>query len=464
MSNNEININQEQLYDALKEEITYEEQNELEDELIDVDQDNRKIIWQPKDFTIREFVSMHADGDLNLQPDYQRNYVMNPKQASRLVESVMMDVPLPVIYLAEEKDNTYSVIDGQQRLTSFISFIHGTIHGTTNTFYLRGLKVFTELNRKTFADLTSEQQKKIRSTTLHSIVIKKESNEDIKFEIFERLNTGSIKLNEDEIRNTVYRGNFMHLLSDLGESKEFHKLIRKSNFRQRMIYRGMALRFFALAEKSYLNYKPSIKQFCNKYLRDNRNISSEKQRELRELFKHCVDCMYSVFGENAFRRLIPGNTKDPNGSWTTTRINMALFDIQMCGFTQYSKNQIIPKADAIREAMLNLMTSNDDFIDAILIETSAKQKLQTRFEIWFKALKDIIEHDVSPRVFDFKTKQLLFVQDPTCKICQQQILQIDDAEVDHINPYSKGGKTILENAQIAHRYCNRNKSNRTIEK
>ena len=294
MSNNEKNPSQEEIYDALKEEITYEEQNELENERLEVDQDDRKIIWQPKDFTIREFVTMHTDGDLNLQPEYQRNYVMNPKQASRLVESVLMDVPLPVIYLAEEKDNTFSVIDGQQRLTSFISFIRGTVHGTTESFYLRGLKVFPELNRKTFADLPLEQQKKIRATTLHSIVIKKESNEDIKFEIFERLNTGSIKLNEDEIRNTVYRGSFMQLLADLGESKEFDKLVRKKNFKQRMIYRGMVLRFFALSEKSYLNYKPSIKQFCNKYLRDNRNISTEKQKELRELFKHCVDCMYSV--------------------------------------------------------------------------------------------------------------------------------------------------------------------------
>lgn len=459
MSNNEKQVNQEELYDALKEEITYEEQNELENELLEVSQDDRKIIWQPKDFTIREFVTMHTDGDLELQPGYQRNYVMNSKQASRLVESVLMDVPLPVIYLAEEKDNTFSVIDGQQRLTSFISFIRGTIHGTTDPFYLRGLKVFPELNRKTFSDLSAEQQKKIRATTLHSIVIKKESNEDIKFEIFERLNTGSIKLNEDEIRNTVYRGSFMDLLADLEESKDFHKLVRKENYKNRMIYRGMILRFFALSEKTYLNYKPSIKQFCNKFLRDNRNMSPEKQKELRELFKHCVDCMYSVFGENSFRRFIPGTTKDHNGSWTTTRINMALFDIQMCGFAQYSKSQIIPKADAIRETMLNLMSSNEEFIDAILIQTSDRQKLQTRFEIWFKALKEIIDQDTTARAFDFRTKQLLFTQDPTCKLCEQQILHIDDAEVDHILPYSKGGKTVIENAQITHRFCNRNKSN-----
>ena len=92
----------------------------------------------------------------------------------------------------------------------------------------------------------------------HTIIIKKESNDDVKFEIFERLNTGSIKLNEDEIRNTVYRGKYINLLAELENNETFHKLIKKDNFKKRMIYRGMILRFFALSEKSYLNYKPSI--------------------------------------------------------------------------------------------------------------------------------------------------------------------------------------------------------------
>ena len=110
-------------------------EKELENELIDIeylteneeleidDSENRKIVWQPKDFSIREFLSMMQDGDLDLQPEYQRKYVATPKIASKLIESIIMDVPIPVIYLAEEKDGTYSVIDGQQRLTSFLSFL-----------------------------------------------------------------------------------------------------------------------------------------------------------------------------------------------------------------------------------------------------------------------------------------------------------------------------------------------------
>lgn len=198
-------------------------------EVLDIKTDERKIIWQAKDFSIREFASMTTDGELILQPEYQRNFVASASISSRLIESILMDVPIPVIYLAQERDGTFSVIDGQQRLTSFLSFVNGK-YPNGEEFKLTGLTVLTELNRLTFALLSRELQTKIRTTTIHSIIIKKESNEDIKFEIFERLNTGSTKLNEDEIRNTVYRGAYIKLLSELAANPTFHELVRKENF------------------------------------------------------------------------------------------------------------------------------------------------------------------------------------------------------------------------------------------
>ena len=454
-------MNQKTLEELQKEEeqdfLDVTDDNELELEKVE---DERKIIWQAKDFSIREFSSMLQDGDLELQPEYQRNFVATPKIASKLIESVLMEVPIPVIYLAEEKDSTYSVIDGQQRLTSFLSFINGAFPDGEQ-FKLTGLKVFKELNRKTFAELEKEYQNKIRTTTLHTIVIKKESNEDVKFEIFERLNTGSIKLNEDEIRNTVYRGDYVRLLSELEQNETYHQLVRKDNYKKRMIYRGMILRFFALSEKTYLNYKPSMKQFCNRELRDNRYLAEEKSKEYRNRFLDCVDMVKVVFGENAFRRYVPGDSENESGKWIATRINMALYDIQMCGFVNYSKNEVLRNADYIREAVLDLMINNKEFIDSILIQTSDKTVLKTRFKIWFNKLDEIIgNNEYEKRTFSYQTKKELFAKNPTCAISGQQILAIEDAEVDHIVPYSKGGKTEIENAQLVLRYFNRQKSNR----
>jgi hypothetical protein len=431
--------------------------NQEEDLTID-ENENRKIIWQAKDFSIREFSSMLQDGDLELQPQYQRKYVASPKIASKLIESILMDVPIPVIYLAEENDGSYSVIDGQQRLTSFISFINGK-YPDGDLFKLTGLKVLKELNRKQFSDIDKEFQNKIRKTTLHTIIIKKESNDDVKFEIFERLNTGSIKLNEDEIRNTVYRGKYINLLSELEENETFHELVKKDNFKNRMIYRGMILRFFALSEKSYLNYVPSMKQFCNKELRDNRNLSDEKIKEYKSRFLDSLDMVKVVFGENSFRRYIPNNENE-NGYWAKSRINMALYDIQLCGFVNHSKNDVFRNADYIRESMLDLMINNQKFIDSILIQTSDRNVLKTRFKLWLEKLDEIIgDSNYQSRTFSYQTKKELFEKNSVCSISGQRILSIDDCEVDHIKPFSKGGKTELSNAQLVLRYFNRAKNN-----
>ncbi|RYU83822.1 GmrSD restriction endonuclease domain-containing protein [Hymenobacter persicinus] len=433
--------------------------DESQHEVLDVKADERKIIWQAKDFSIREFASMTADGELVLQPEYQRNFVASAAISSRLIESVLMDVPIPVIYLAQERDGTYSVIDGQQRLTSFLSFVDGK-YPNGDEFKLTGLTVLTELNRLTFSQLSRELQTKIRTTTIHSIIIKKESNEDIKFEIFERLNTGSTKLNEDEIRNTVYRGAYIKLLAELADEPVFHELVRKENFRNRMVYRGMILRFLAVSEKSYLNYKSSMMQFCNKELRDNQNLSPAKAKEYKQRFLHCLDLVKTVFGTKAFRRYIPGTENAP-GRWADGQINMALFDLQMNGFVHYSKNDVLRNADYIREAVLDMMANNAEFQMLIGFKTSDTDNVNRRFRMYYDMLENIItDKGYSHRTFSPQLKEKLFKESPVCAISGQQILAIEDAEVDHIVPYSKGGPTTAENAQLVLRYFNRAKNNK----
>lgn len=443
-------------------DLSREEDLEIEsvtqdDSSLTLEENERKIIWQAKDFSIREFLTMKNDGELDLQPEYQRNFVASDQIASKLIESILLDVPIPVVYLAEESDGSYSVIDGQQRLTSFISYLEGKFPDS-RPFKLSGLKVLSELNRKLFTDLDIGLQKKIRSTTIHSIIIKKESNADIKFEIFERLNTGSTKLNEDEIRNTVYRGEYISLLAELSENATFHNLVRKDNFKKRMIYRGMILRFFALSERSYLNYKSSMKQFCNRELRDNRHINAEKAQEYRNRFEHCLDLVKIVFGDKAFRRYIPGTDNEP-GKWTTGQINMALFDLQMVCFANRTKNEVLSNADSIREELLNMMTTDMQFQNLIGYKTSDTDNVKKRFQLYMDMLDRVIgDSTYKLRTFPFSLKEELYNDSPYCAISKQKILAIEDAEVDHIIPYSKGGKTEKENAQLVLRHFNRAKS------
>ena len=436
------------------------------DEVI-VDKHDKKIYWQPKDFSIRELNIMKTtDGELDLRPQYQRNFVFDKRKASRLIESILLEVPIPVIYFAEESDGKYSVIDGQQRLTSFLSFVDGKfpVGKSFTDFTLSGLDILSGLNKKTFSELDPALQSKIKSTTLHTIIIKKESDEDAKFEIFERLNTGSVKLNEDEIRNSVYRGPYIDLLEELSNDATFEKLVRKPNYKNRMFYRGMILRFFAISGQNIGLYRPSMKQYCNKELRNWRNLSKEKADEYRKRFKQSVELCRSIFGDNAFRRFNLGKSEaERDGSWVASRINMALFDVQMCGFTVYGQSHVHGHYDEIREAMLKLMCNDKEFSDAIELKTSGREQMGIRFKKWLDTLDAITKgSSSSSRVFPYAVKKQLFDEDPTCKLCGNRIMAIEDAEVDHIKPYSQDGTTTPDNAQLAHRYCNRRKSDKPM--
>jgi hypothetical protein len=249
----------------------------------------KKIFWRPMDYSIQELYNKNKTGEIDLSPTWQRNYVYDKIKASRLIESVLLDVPLPAIYLAEEADGTMSVIDGQQRLSTFFFFMDDKfpVGQEWTEFRLNGLKLL-DLKCK-YVDLEKPMRLKIQNTPIHVIKILNESDEDVKFDIFERLNTGSMKLNEDEIRNSVYRGPYIELLDELAQDETFNRLVRKPNFKNRMFYRGMVLRFLALTEKNYLLYKPSMKQFCNKELREHRYLSPDKADESRKRFRKCVD-------------------------------------------------------------------------------------------------------------------------------------------------------------------------------
>jgi hypothetical protein len=133
----------------------------------------------------------------------------------------------------------------------------------------------------------------------------------------------------------------------------------------------------------------------------------------------------------------------------------------MYGFTDYEKNQIYPKIDAIKEELIWLMTHNQGFIDSITISTNDKSKVLERFEKWMRALRDIVGYPVKePRTYSFSVKKNLYDTNNRCSICEQEIRFLDDSEVDYVDFYWRGGKTIPANAQLVHRFCNRQRGGR----
>jgi len=416
---------------------------------LEIDESQRKIFALPSDPAIIDLHRRYLRGKVILNPEFQRFHVWDRATSSRLIESVLLNVPIPIIYLAEENDGNYSLIDGQQRLRAFFDFLE-------NKLELHGLTVLQELNGKEFNQISPDYQDKLENSTIHTIEIKKESSIDIKFEIFERLNRGSMKLNDQELRNCIYRGKYNQLINTLALNKDFLGLLGLKEPHKRMFDRELVLRFFSMYHATYLKYKPPAKQFMNSDMEKYRNVTEEDEKELTETFKKTVQMTKTVFADNAFKRFVVGTDKNPNGEWERRRINQALFDVIMFGFSQYGQNQVIPNSDAIREELIWLMSHDTEFIESIIIGTSDRPKVYSRFEKWLHALKSIVGSPrTEPRNFSLDIKEKLFKNNPTCAICQQRIHNLDDSEVDHIEHYWRGGKTIPENARLTHRYCNR---------
>ena len=197
--------------DIVQQALVFEDNEEQEEVSVVLSEDKRTIQTDSSDPEIDSLYRKWKDGRLNLQPNFQRHFVWDRKKASRLIESILLSVPLPIIYLAEEPNNKIIVIDGQQRLTSFFSYIDGKFPDSSR-FHLTGLEVFSELNNKPFSQLKQEYQDQIRDYHIRVVTIKKNSDPTLKFEIFKRLNTGAMPLNDMELRNSIYQGKYMELL------------------------------------------------------------------------------------------------------------------------------------------------------------------------------------------------------------------------------------------------------------
>lgn len=382
----------------------------------EITEGQRRIHFTTPDRKIQDLHTDYRRGDLDTRPPFQLGYVWDQKKASRLIESVILRVPIPVIYTAEEQDGSEIVIDGQQRLLSLFSFIDNSFPKTGEPFKLTGLDVLKELNGTAFKDWDRPRQKQFQSYSLSMITITKDSDKDVRFEIFERLNTGSVKLNDQELRNCVFRGSYNDFIRELADNADFQFILNSPALHERMLDSEFVLRFFTFQQTNFTKYKGSMKQFLNKEISSRRELKEAEKKELRATFKKSVELTRTVFGEKAFRRLVLGSAKNRASTWEERKVNRGLYDILMYGFSLYEKRDVVPFADPLREELLWLSTSNDMFIDALSGSgTDSKDKIQLKFETWISSLRDILGYSKpEPRAFSRELKERIWKANPTC--------------------------------------------------
>ena len=238
------------------------------------------------------------DGEAIFIPDFQRNFVWTIAQASRFIESLLLGLPVPGVFLFKEPDTQkLMVVDGQQRLRTLQSFYNGFFND--KRFKLIG--VSDELSQKTYDTLAPEDQRRLDDSILHATIFeqsKPDKDRNSIYEVFERLNTGGTPLNHQEIRACVYRGDLNQLLSELAENKYWQKLYSAKGNRKKD--EEIILRFFSLYFRLD-KYERPMKHFLNDFMSDHRRLEQHQQDEFRQIFERTVETAATVLTSKALR-------------------------------------------------------------------------------------------------------------------------------------------------------------------
>lgn len=340
----------------------------------------RKVLIQQYDYAVRQLVDMIVEGDLRLDPDYQRQYRWSTEKASRFIESILMNIPVPVVYFAEEPDGSFSVIDGQQRLTSLLHFIRPD---QGEELILENLKLRPDLNQKKFSDLNRVDKSALAKRPIRCIVVLNESDQALKFEVFERLNTGSTKLTDQEVRNSIYSGNFNTLIKDLAQYPPFLEMLALPDLHKKnMKAEEMILRFFAYRDLvDETEYSGSYTEYLNKYMEQNRSLPLLTLDQLSHLFYATVDLIISLLGPGvAFRRPV---VQGEDGRFAHTLINGAIYESQMIAF---SKAVELGRADDLTRQKVIAAFGDDRYWSTLFQGTSKKATAIRRTEVLCKHL------------------------------------------------------------------------------
>lgn len=340
----------------------------------------RELITNVVDYNLGSLADLLTNKNINSDVRYQRRYRWDDARKSKLIESFLMNVPVPPIFLNEDSYGKYSVIDGKQRLNTVFQFLRGRLK-------LQSLEVFNELNGKSFDDLPTEFQDVIRTRpTLRAVIVLRQSDEDVKYEVFRRLNTGGVRLNPQEIRNSVFTGSLNNLILDISETTKFSKLLgikekAKSALFQEMRDCELILRYFAMRD-SWRTYSGGMKRHLDTYMANNRHANQTQIDSLKTEFFETLDKVYLIFGDHAFQRWQP-----EKNAWRN-QVLAALFDAEMLACREFDIQTIQSKKDKVIPIFQELF-SDTNFRKVVDAATNTPSSFIARINIIHTMIKNL---------------------------------------------------------------------------
>lgn len=252
---------------------------------------------ESKVYTLDLLLTRIREGEINLAPDFQRASIWTTAAQSRLVESVLLRIPLPAFYMDATNEDKWLVVDGLQRLTALKKFV------LDRSLKLEGLEFLKQFQGKTYDELPRNYQRRIAETQVTVFLIEENTPPEVKFNIFKRINTGGLPLSAQEIRHALNQGPATQLLSELAKSDEFKRATGNSIRPDRMADREVVLRFIAFTIRPYTRYTTKdFDGFLNDTMISVNELSGEGLNEIRVKFFRAMNAAYSIFGDDAFRK------------------------------------------------------------------------------------------------------------------------------------------------------------------
>ncbi|MFE0363691.1 DUF262 domain-containing protein [Streptomyces griseoaurantiacus] len=296
------------------------------------------------DFNLSTLISLVQADELDLDPEYARRYRWDVTRKSRLIESFLLEVPVPPIFLAENTDGRYSIIDGKQRVSSIVEF-------TSNGFPLTDLEVLPEANGLTFEELDPAMARSLLSrSTLRAVIIAQSSDPDMKYAVFARLNTGGVHLTAQEIRNALHPGPFNRMLVSLSVEPKFQSALQIGSASQRdMRDVELVLRYFALRDFEGDRAPLTAEALTRSLMHGNALSESEIQADRDEFLSSLSKCS-TAFGPLAFRRW------DPRRGEATSRTITPLYDAEMAAVRGFREDALARRAVQIQQSLKDLLS------------------------------------------------------------------------------------------------------------
>jgi len=364
----------------------YEESAEGSDDYAVTPDDFKELFVIPSDWIVATLKSS-LGSIIDLEPDFQRRGVWSQKAKSKFIESLALGIPIPQILLAESKDRRgeYLVLDGKQRLLAMQEFF-GVDNTEMKTFSIEGLTDLKELNGLTWLDVQKQipqVARAIDTATIRTVVIRGWSNDNVLYEIFHRLNSGSVGLSPMELRMALVRGPFVRsLIKEASYPSAIHRLLNLTTPDKRMKDVEIVLRYLAFSD-GRVQYRGNLKDFLDDYCRlKNKEFRFEDLRANLEKLDTVVSVGLDVFPSNTF-----GHKYIPTQDRFEGVLNRAVLDVLVASLTVEPLSKQVLQSPSEFVDLFKSACSDPKFMKSVESTTKSVEATNTRFRIWYELIK-----------------------------------------------------------------------------